>query len=95
MRRVEGLDLDDPATAVEGFGSPEVDECPLVAPQAPEPAGWGDRPRPPDPAGGRFTTGDADRPPKHPAVMGTRELCGPHKIKTSSECRLGGEPSKA
>ena len=38
---VEGLDLDDPATAVEGFGSPEVDECPLVAPQAPEPAGWG------------------------------------------------------
>jgi hypothetical protein len=30
----------------------------------------------PDPAGGRFTTGDADRPPKHPAVMGTTELCG-------------------
>jgi hypothetical protein len=27
--------------------------------------------------------------------MGTKEFGGPHKIKPSTECRLGGEPSKS
>ena len=28
-------------------------------------------------------------------VEGTTELCDPPDIKTSTECRLGGEPSKS
>jgi hypothetical protein len=60
-------------------------------------SGWGDRPPSPDPAGGRFTTGDADRATKA-SGSGSDVHNGalwPHSIKTSSECRLGGEPSKA
>src|SRR5271163_2365916 len=33
------------------------------------------------PAAWQSPTGDADRPPKHPAVMGTTELCGPTRSR--------------
>ena len=52
-------------------------------------------PRPLIQRGGRFNTGDVDRATKASGSDGHKGALWLHNIKTCSECRLGGEPSKA